>query len=583
MKNRRIVICGASGVGKAQPLDEPVLTKKGWKNMGDLTLKDWIIDPVTGSPIRLLGIYDRGILPVYKLSFSDGTYTRVSKDHLWEVIKKSHNQYKSYVVDTRCLIETYKKKSGGNRYSIPNTVPITFSKVKALPIHPYILGFILGDGCITGDKKIVRVSTNIVDSQEVIGRLKEFGGIQILGEKDYPDKGTTHFRIHGLGEQLKELGLLGCRSNNKFIPDIYLNASIEDRKLLLAGLLDTDGSTPSSKKKAKTCINYSSTSPYLAKQVAYILRSLGEVASIHECDRTPEGKAVTYSVHCNITFNYMRGYKKAILNSHMLTSKRRNRKVKKIIDISYVGDLPVRCIKVDSERGLYLTRDFIVTHNTTVARAISEEFGIKYVSGSLYDLMPNLPKNHYDLNTKYDTNEKHKRNFQILNLRYHQYMELEGSFVTDRSLYDTAGYEIQENSMGLPTCETHDFIEKINAINYDLMLKEKEITHIIFIPYKRDQFERWEFEKDGKRITNKYFQYMVSACQTLVFNVIGVDQSFGQLIRNIFSKNKVGTLFVHDTDWEAEEGYDPIDGIKLLELNEMDHSKRMKAIRKFLK
>ena len=76
---------------------------------------------------------------------------------------------------------------------------------------------------------------------------------------------------------------------------------------------------------------------------------------------------------------------------------------------------------------------------------------------------------------------------------------------------------------------------------------------------------------------------MVSACQTLVFNVIGVEQSFGQLIRNIFSKNKVGTLFVHDTDWEAEEGYDPIDGIKFLELNEMDHSKRMKAIRKFLK
>ena len=77
--------------------------------------------------------------------------------------------------------------------------------------------------------------------------------------------------------------------------------------------------------------------------------------------------------------------------------------------------------------------------------------------------MPNLPKNHYDLNTKYDTNEKHKRNFQILNLRYHQYMELEGSFVTDRSLYDTAGYEIQENSLGLPTCETHDFIEKIKV------------------------------------------------------------------------------------------------------------------------
>ena len=76
---------------------------------------------------------------------------------------------------------------------------------------------------------------------------------------------------------------------------------------------------------------------------------------------------------------------------------------------------------------------------------------------------------------------------------------------------------------------------------------------------------------------------MVSACQTLVFNVIGVDQSFGQLIRNTFSKNRVGTLFVHDTDWEAEGGYDPIDGIKFLELNEMDHSKRMKAIRKFLK
>lgn len=367
-----VLIKAPNGFGKAQPLDEPILTSTGWKPMGELTLKDKIINPVTGKSIKLLGIYDRGLLDTYKITFSDGSSTECAGDHLWSVFKSGKTSDRLRTLDTETLLKSYKvenKNVPGTfkyKYSIPLTVPIEGNYTK-LPIHPYVLGFILGDGCISGNRSIVRVSTNIEDWPEIIDRLRSYLPDPSMIHEGTEVKGVKHFRIHGLGKELNDLGLIGCKSKDKFIPDIYLKSSIENRRLLLAGLLDTDGSAGSKKKISKVS-SYSSKSESLRDGVSYLVRSLGGISTKNENTRFKYGRYTTsFSCSIRLAFTpFLRQYKTKSYGEFT----RRNRMVNSIRGIEYIGKKICRCIRVDSSEGLYITRDFIVTHNSTLLNAL---------------------------------------------------------------------------------------------------------------------------------------------------------------------------------------------------------------------
>ena len=367
-----ILIKAPNGKGKAQPLEEPVLTANGWKKMGELTLNDKVINPVTGKPIKLLGIYDRGLLDTYKITFSDGSCTECAGDHLWSVFKSGKAKDRLRTLDTETLLKDYKvenKTASGTfkyRYSTPLTVPIEGNYTK-LPIHPYVLGFILGDGCISGNRPTVRVSTNREDWPEIVDRLRSYLPDPNLVHEGTEVRGAKHFRIHGLGKELKDLGLIGCKSKDKFIPELYLKSSIENRRLLLAGLLDTDGCVGSKKKISKVS-TYSSKSEHLRDGISYLVRSLGGLSTKNESTRFKYGRYTTsYVCSIRLTFNpFLRKYK----TKSYCEFTRRNRMVNTIRNIEYIGKKVCRCIKVDSSEGLYITRDFIVTHNSTILSAL---------------------------------------------------------------------------------------------------------------------------------------------------------------------------------------------------------------------
>lgn len=367
-----ILIKAPNGKGKAQPLEEPVLTANGWKKMGELTLNDKVINPVTGKPIKLLGIYGRGLLDTYKITFSDGSCTECAGDHLWSVFKSGKAKDRLRTLDTETLLKGYKvenKTAPGTfkyRYSTPLTVPIEGNYTK-LPIHPYVLGFILGDGCISGNRPTVRVSTNREDWPEIVDRLRSYLPDPNLVHEGTEVRGAKHFRIHGLGKELKDLGLIGCKSKDKFIPELYLKSSIENRRLLLAGLLDTDGCVGSKKKISKVS-TYSSKSEHLRDGISYLVRSLGGLSTKNESTRFKYGRYTTsYVCSIRLTFNpFLRKYKTKSYGEFT----RRNRMVNTIRNIEYIGKKVCRCIKVDSSEGLYITRDFIVTHNSTILSAL---------------------------------------------------------------------------------------------------------------------------------------------------------------------------------------------------------------------
>ena len=379
-------VMGQESSGKAVPLDSPVLTPTGYKLMGELSLSDKVMDPVSGDPIPIIGIYPQGLKRVYKVTFRDGASAECSEDHLWEVQFRSHNQYKSQVLTLKEILEKgyrTKRASGKGKfkykYNIPSTIPLNFEK-KELPIHPYILGYILGDGGL-GRANYIMFNIGLEDADSfkhnISKFLKEGAELEDKGIYENPFGKTHRFILKGYSKELRSLCLEGKLSSDKFIPEDYLWSSVEDRKYLLSGLLDSDGTIGEQHNRAKysSRFKFSSTSSKMIKQLVQVVRSLGGFIT------EPKSK---------IRERQFEGYEKRIskeirtggrlpFNPFMLERKRKQYQVKienqtksanyrrSIIDISYIGKKECQCIKVSSERGLFMLNDFIVTHNTLVA------------------------------------------------------------------------------------------------------------------------------------------------------------------------------------------------------------------------
>lgn len=173
---------------------------------------------------------------------------------------------------------------------------------------------------------------------------------------------------HPLISKLKDMGLHGKRAWEKYIPDIYKYSSVEDRINLLRGLMDTDGSI----KKNGEC-SYTTTSLQLANDIVELIKSLGGRATvlsrnrvgkknkIKDIDITVETKRISYEFTISMPNN---------INPFHLSRKKDRFNENKVItpisikSIESVGEKEVQCILIENPRHLYLTDNFIVTHNT---------------------------------------------------------------------------------------------------------------------------------------------------------------------------------------------------------------------------
>ena len=379
-------VMGQESSGKAVPLDSLILTSTGYKLMGELSLSDKVMDPVSGDPIPIIGIYPQGLKRVYKVTFRDGTSAECSEDHLWEVQFRSHNQYKSQVLTIKEILEKgyrTKRASGKGKfkykYNIPSTIPLNFEK-KELPIHPYILGYILGDGGL-GRANYIMFNIGLEDADSfkhnISKFLKEGAELEDKGIYENPFGKTHRFILKGYSKEIRSLCLEGKLSSDKFIPEDYLWSSVEDRKYLLAGLLDSDGTIGEQHNRARysSRFKFSSTSSKMIKQLVQIVRSLGGFITEPKL-KTRERQFEGYEKRVS---REIRTGGRLPFNPFMLERKRKQYQVKienqtksanyrrSIIDISYIGKKECQCIKVSSERGLFMLNDFIVTHNTLVA------------------------------------------------------------------------------------------------------------------------------------------------------------------------------------------------------------------------
>jgi len=383
------LFAGPTGVGKAQPLYSKIKTMDGWITMGDAAVGTKIMSR-SGKETTITGVYPQPKnRDVYRIHFDDDRYADASDEHLWMVYSNDwKNKWK--ILTTMQLIQSMNKR----KRHVPLIYTADMSEAKDLPLDPYVLGVILGDGGFG------KMTTFTNTDEELISKVKEklMSGYELAndGPISYYIRRSTMNKHHSqnqkgdvFNEYRKigmELELDGCRSHEKFIPDIYLNSSYDQRRELLQGLIDTDGYV-----SGNGSISYSTTSLALANDVVELVRSMGGIAKIAKsADRTYRYNGEVrkcrdaYNVairHPNpISLVSLTRKSSRISKNYQYSDVSRNRELKLgIKHIEYLGEMPVQCISVEDEDHLYITDNYVVTHNTEIAKQLASKMGIDFV------------------------------------------------------------------------------------------------------------------------------------------------------------------------------------------------------------
>jgi intein/homing endonuclease len=341
--------CAPPGTGKAQPLDSPVFTPHGAMRMGDIQVGQVVSTP-DGKTAQVLQVHPQGEIDTYRVTFSDGTSTECSKEHLWLTsTKDERDSGRQSVKSLSKIIKTLTQGQTTPRsnHSIPQSLPVNFETCEALPIHPYVLGVLIGDGCFrqvtpsftSADEEIVERMTNLLSEYEVTKSKEMCYYISDRGRRD-----------NRLTSTLQTLGLWEHTSLEKFIPTSYLFSSVSDRINLVRGLMDTDGTAD----KGYTPY-YGTSCERLANEFKFLVESLGGIAIIKERKKTR-----SFRVYIRVEFNPFSLLRK----TNEWKPKTKYKPTRYIHSVEYVGKKECQCITLDSESGLYLTNNFVVTHNS---------------------------------------------------------------------------------------------------------------------------------------------------------------------------------------------------------------------------
>lgn len=377
--------------GKALSLDTKIPTPDGWKTMGDIRVGDFVFGQ-DGKPTTVKTLSELFMKPMYEVTFEDGTKIKACCEHLWEVQTKGSRNVSEYkpktnrkrtrqpelhdggwfTTKTAEMVKDFKRlrKDGKGieyKYRVPIPDAVEYPE-KKLVLSPYTFGVWLGDGT----KYNTRITCHVDDSDELMRYIAEEGHqVSYVLDRRSPKVGSILIDVSHYGKRdgrnpmlnaLRELGVY----KNKHIPEVYLQASKQQRWELLKGLMDTDGTC----EKSGQC-EFTQKSKVLAFQVLELIRSLGIKASIREKQAFCNGKdcgtvyRITFFVSKeNSCFKLKRKADrlKDKLNPRMLA--------KSIIDILPIPVEPSRCITVDNDSHLYLAGDYTVTHNSETIAAI---------------------------------------------------------------------------------------------------------------------------------------------------------------------------------------------------------------------
>lgn len=416
LDSRVLTPCGWSTMGDIQVNDE-IIGKDG--KTYNVTGKS----EVNKEPVYELKTTDGRIMECSSLHLMH-TLDANDKKHRIDKIKYK-KEYTGKVRTIDEIISTLHTSKGKTNHYINYCQPVTFTTITDKYIPPYLMGVLLGDGSISNSISFSNIDEELIEKCRLqcfelglnLNRVNNSISYNISSDKEnnkpareviiedtatniitvYPSIGialktldikrtTLAHRCENkvtvgnikysfgekegvfsnpIKEELHKLGLSKSKALTKFVPKSYIyNAAIDERLELLRGLFDTDGACDG------TSAGFTTISKQLALDVVEIVQSLGGRSNIYTRDRrgkeahfNTEGRNIvarhiSYEVVANLDFNPFYISRKA---------SRYNPKYKHLIGIKSIEKIRedyVQCLKTSAVDGLYITNNYIVTHNS---------------------------------------------------------------------------------------------------------------------------------------------------------------------------------------------------------------------------
>ena len=362
---------------KGLPLDTPILTDKGWVNMGDLTLQHKVFDK-DGKMCNIKNISNIHNKKCLKIIFDNKEEIISDFEHRW-LIHKGNNK-KGLVMTTQDIkdyIDSFNKPlSSFQTLRILNNEAIDIPNIE-LPIDPYVFGVWLGDGH-KADGKITQMNNKVW--QEI-----EHRGYLLSADLSQGGAGLAQTRtVYGLEKELRKLNLL----KNKHLPEVFILSSKKQKIDILRGLMDSDGYY---NKKRKRFV-LTTTKKEQVKFSTELLASLGIKSTVISCKKYCKEKIIKGFDVCFTTelFNPF-----LCRNENIKIKTNKQNTYRRIVSVEEVEQVLTKCIEVDSVSHTFLcTKRLIPTHNT------NEDLFKNYKGKTLLEPFNNLldsPYNKYQL------------------------------------------------------------------------------------------------------------------------------------------------------------------------------------------
>lgn len=331
-----ITLAAGASASKAQPLSAKIKTPDGWTTMGELKVGSTIADTY-GKLQTVTALHPQGLKDIYEVKFSDGSITECTEDHLWKVRSKKDRDKKrdAHVLTTKEIKDSIRKA-----YAVPTISPTFGRDLKPLPIDPWLLGYFIGNGSLSK-----KCSATITTPTEALAlKIKSIWPDSTI--KKYVDRNCYLVLLRGLRTILATIPELAFKKSlDKSIPSVYLHGSIETRTAVLQGLIDSDG-TKGRNKQDGTGVAFSNK--LLRDQTVELARSLGYFTSSALPKKThyvKDGKRIK----CNDSY------------SCYINKANRHRVIK---SITLKRKDYAQCITVSNPNHLYITDDYLPTHNS---------------------------------------------------------------------------------------------------------------------------------------------------------------------------------------------------------------------------
>jgi snf2/rad54 helicase (fragment) len=419
---------GGSGSGKALPnntmIPTPMVDGLGYIKMGDIAVGD-IVFGDDGRPTEVIGVYPQGKKKCYKMYFHDGRTAISSEDHLWNVIGAEKKQY---TFDTKKI---YDLVTNHKRCIIPVTSAPVQYKQSQTGIRPYTLGAFMALGQSIFTQEYLQIdslntSCNITTIANYIAHIQSL-------EFDYSSSNAFIFHYHPDGKKrvsTKEFFRYlryQYPGNDKFIgiPSKYKYNAVEDRRAFIRGVFDVRGKI-NDRNLVELEIPEGEYWDAFFRDFKEMIYSMGLLAKVEHGDV----KRLVVQIPSNRLAEYF------FVNQLYVDTRDQGELVNDIIGLQIISmeelpeEMECTCIKVANKSELFLTEDYIVTHNTTLAVQIAANIIRQYKTSTVI---------HFDCEQRIDLSR-----IQVISkLPAYYFMEDDGP----------ARYTIKAGAVGLDTMQ----------------------------------------------------------------------------------------------------------------------------------